>query len=55
MTYICLYCDTINFSGKFSRVQTFARIAPEAPEEIFTVLIFAVVGSLAKTAKVRTL
>ena len=31
----------IPYSGKFLRVQTFAKMPPEAPEEIFAVLIFA--------------
>ena len=31
----------VPYSGKFLRVQTFAKRPLEAPEEIFTVLIFA--------------
>ena len=31
-----VYCP----AGKFSLVQTFAKMPPEAPKEIFTVLIF---------------
>ena len=31
----------VPYSGKFSQVQTFAKMPPEAPEEIFAVLTFA--------------
>ena len=34
-------CFKIPYSGKFLQVQTFAKMSPEAPEEIFAVLIFA--------------
>ena len=34
------YGQNIPYSGKFLRVQTFAKTPPETPEEIFAVLIF---------------
>ena len=40
---LCMYVHAriVPYSGKFLRVQTFAKMPPEAPEEIFAVLIFA--------------
>ena len=40
--FVCV-CDSlyIPYSGKFLQVQTFAKMPPETPEEIFAVLIFA--------------
>ena len=35
------------YSGKYLRMQTFANLPSEAPEEIFTVLIFATKPCLA--------
>ena len=35
------------YSGKLLQVQTFATMPPEAPEEIFTVLIFATKACIA--------
>ena len=31
----------VPYSGKFLQLQTFAKMSPESPEEIFAVLIFA--------------
>ena len=38
---VCMECTLIPYSGKLLRVQTFAKSPLEAPQDIFTVLIFA--------------
>ena len=43
-----IVCQIVPYSGKFLRVQTFANSPSEAPEEIFTVLIFAIKPCLAQ-------
>ena len=40
ISYIHVAIEYILYSGKFLQVQTFAKMPPEAPEEIFAVLIF---------------